>query len=135
MFGYACSEQDNGMPLAIDLSHRLVQRRAEVRKAGLLEYLRPDEEPGDSPRGWDLAGVTRRVYPACSGGFGELRHVEQYIIDPVVPESLRCPDFRIIVNLAAALRSRTSADCGLRGARLSSIPTVAAPHGGGAFRE
>ncbi|MEC8024437.1 MAG: methionine adenosyltransferase [Myxococcota bacterium] len=140
MFGYACNEQDNGMPLAIDLSHRLVQRQADVRKAGLLDYLRPDAKSQVTVayEGKVIAGVNTVVVSTQHAPVDLerlRREVKEHIIDPVVPETLRCPDFRIIVNPGGSFTlGGPAADCGLTGRKII-VDTYggSCPHGGGAF--
>ena len=104
MFGYACDETPELMPLAISLAHRLVRRQAELRKSGALPWLRPDAKSQVTVRykgGRPVAvgKVVLSTQHAESIDTDALRaEVLRHIIDPVVPTELRSPGFEALIN-------------------------------------
>ncbi len=104
MFGYACNETDALMPLPIYLSHNLSRRLAEVRKAGDLDWLRPDgksqvtvEYEYGKPKRIDTVLVSTQHAPEIS--HADLREgVIENIIMPTLPEELVDEDLKIFVN-------------------------------------
>ncbi len=141
MFGYACDETPDLMPYPIWLAHRLVARQAELRKSGALPWLRPDAKSQVTVRyeGQRVAGVNnviistqieRNLDPAQVAA-----DVTREIIDPLLPMSLRAPEFRIWVNPAGPFEiGGPNGDTGLTGRKII-VDTYggACPHGGGAF--
>ncbi|MGU9951375.1 MAG: methionine adenosyltransferase [Gammaproteobacteria bacterium WSBS_2016_MAG_OTU1] len=147
MFGYACNETDSLMPLPIDLSHRLVKRAAEVRKNGVLPWLRPDAKSQVSVTYKD--GVPQKVraivlstqhYPEIDGktvqnNDSRVREaVIEEIIKPVVGDWLADDCVFHINPTGIFVSGGPNADCGLTGRKII-VDTYggAAPHGGGAF--
>ena len=94
MFGYACNETDELMPLPIMMAHKLVRRLSEVRRAGLLDFLRPDgksqvsvEYVDGAPKRIDAVVVSTQHSDAVS--IETVRaEVKKHIIDPVVPPDM-----------------------------------------------
>ena len=94
MFGYACDETPELMPLPIMLAHKLVRRLSEVRRAGTLDYLRPDgksqvtvEYDGDKPVRLDAVVVSSQHSDKVSTE--RLRaEIQKHIIDPVLPPAM-----------------------------------------------
>ncbi len=94
MFGYACDETPELMPLPIMLAHKLVRRLSEVRRAGTLDYLRPDgksqvtvEYDGDTPVRLDAVVISSQHSDKVSTE--QLRaEIQKHIIDPVLPPSM-----------------------------------------------
>jgi S-adenosylmethionine synthetase len=141
MFGYACNETPDLMPYPIWLSHRLVERQAELRKTGTLPWLRPDAKSQVSVRyeGHRVAGIEnvvistqieRNLDPAWVAA-----EVTRHIIDPLLDKKLRTSDFRIWVNPAGPFEiGGPNGDTGLTGRKII-VDTYggACPHGGGAF--
>jgi S-adenosylmethionine synthetase len=141
MFGYACDETPDLMPYPIWLAHRLVARQAALRKSGALPWLRPDAKSQVTVRyeGQRVAGVNnvvistqieRNLDPAQVAA-----DVTREIIDPLLPMSLRTPEFRIWVNPAGPFEiGGPNGDTGLTGRKII-VDTYggACPHGGGAF--
>ena len=141
MFGYACDETPELMPLAISLAHRLVRQQAELRKSGSLPWLRPDAKSQVTVRyegGRPVAAekVVLSTQHAESIDTDTLRaKVLRHIIDPVVPTKLRSPGFEALINPTGRFTvGGPKGDTGLTGRKII-VDTYggACPHGGGAF--
>jgi S-adenosylmethionine synthetase len=142
MFGYAVDETDVLMPLPIHLAHRLAERLAEVRKSGVLPYLRPDAKTQvtfEYEGGRPVALKTVLVSTQHNDGVdrdAEIRPdlVEQ-VIRPVVPEEFAGDDYEVFVNPTGRfVIGGPVGDAGLTGRKII-VDTYggAARHGGGAF--
>jgi S-adenosylmethionine synthetase len=143
MFGYACRDTDELMPLPIAMAHRLTKRLADVRKAGVIPYLRPD---GKSQVTIEYAnGAPARVHAVLvSAQHREEVDVETLlapdvaseVIDPVLREfDLDADGVRILVNPTGRFEiGGPKADTGLTGRKImvDSYGGMA-PHGGGCF--
>ncbi len=143
MFGYACRETDELMPLPIAMAHRVAKRLSDVRKAGVVPYLRPD---GKSQVTIEYAaGVPVRVDTVLvSAQHREEVDVETLlapdvkaeVIDPVLREfDLHADGVRVLVNPTGRFEiGGPKADTGLTGRKII-VDTYGgmAPHGGGCF--
>ncbi len=141
MFGYACSETPELMPLPIHLAHRLVERQAALRKSGRLPWLRPDAKSqvtvryvNGQPHEIDTIVLSTQHAPEI--GHGELTEaVIEEIIKPVLPAALSGGPIRYLVNPTGRfVIGGPQGDCSLTGRKII-VDTYggAAPHGGGAF--
>ena len=141
MFGYACNETDVLMPFPIHYAHRLVQRQAEVRKAGTLSWLRPDAKSQVSvryengiPHHVDTIVLSTQHDPEISHKDLEEAVIEE-VIKPVIPENMISADTRYLVNPTGRfVIGGPVGDCGLTGRKII-VDTYggSAHHGGGAF--
>ncbi|MEX1074556.1 MAG: methionine adenosyltransferase [Burkholderiales bacterium] len=141
MFGYACDETPSLMPLAIYLSHRLVERQAEVRRDGRLPWLRPDAKSqvtvkyvNGKPDSIDTVVLSTQHAPDMKGKALEEAVIEQ-IVKPVLPKSYVKGRITYHVNPTGAFEiGGPKGDCGLTGRKII-VDTYggSAPHGGGAF--
>ncbi|MBK7250910.1 MAG: methionine adenosyltransferase [Gammaproteobacteria bacterium] len=141
MFGYACSETPELMPLPIHLAHRLVERQAALRKSGRLPWLRPDAKSQVTVRYVDgrpreIETVVLSTQHAPEIGHRELSEaVIEEIVKPVLPAALLGRGIRYLVNPTGRfVVGGPQGDCGLTGRKII-VDTYggAAPHGGGAF--
>jgi len=141
MFGYACTETPQLMPLPIHLAHRLVERQAQLRHSGKLPWLRPDAKSQvtiryDDDRPVAIDTVVLSTQHARDIGHKELTEaVIEEIIKPVLPAALVTPGIRYLVNPTGRfVVGGPKGDCGLTGRKII-VDTYggAAPHGGGAF--
>ena len=141
MFGYACDETPQLMPLAIHLSHRLMQRQSELRKDGRLPWLRPDAKSQVTVRYVDNRPVSIDTVVLSTQHAPEMTHkqieeaVIEQIIKPVLPKELIKGEVRYLVNPTGKfVVGGPHGDCGLTGRKII-VDTYggAAPHGGGAF--
>ena len=142
MFGYACKENDDLMPMPIWLGHRFAQRLSEVRKAGVLPYLRPDGKvqvtvgyDGDVPKTLDTIVVSAQHQPNVDIETLLKPDLVQHVIDPLIPGNLDAQDLRVLVNPTGVFEiGGPRADTGLTGRKII-IDTYGgmARHGGGAF--
>ena len=141
MFGYACDETNELMPLPIHLSHRLVERQALLRKNGKLPWLRPDaksqvtiEYNGNKPIRLDTVVLSTQHSPDIK--LDDLRDaVIEEIIKPIIPKNLIKGDIKFLINPTGRfVIGGPQGDCGLTGRKII-VDTYggAAPHGGGAF--
>jgi S-adenosylmethionine synthetase len=142
MFGYACRETEELMPLPIMLCHRLVQRLSQVRRAGTLPYLRPDGKSQVTVRYRDgepvaVETVVVSTQHADDVGQDQIRNeVIQHVIQPVVPAALLDPD-KVVYHINPTGRFVTGGpmgDTGVTGRKII-VDTYggSCPHGGGAF--
>ena len=142
MFGYACRETEELMPLPIMLCHRLVERLSQVRRAGTLPYLRPDGKSQVSVRYRDGAPVAVETIVISTQhadhvGQDQIRNdVIQHVILPVVPPNLLDPN-KIVYHINPTGRFVTGGpmgDTGVTGRKII-VDTYggSCPHGGGAF--
>src|SRR5262249_54422838 len=142
MFGYACRETEELMPLPIMLAHRLVERLSRVRRAGTLPYLRPDGKSQVSVRyrdGRPVAVETVVISTQHADDVGQDRirqDVLEHVITPVVPKELVDPA-KIVYHINPTGRFVTGGpmgDTGLTGRKII-VDTYggSCPHGGGAF--
>lgn len=141
MFGYACAETAEGLPLPIHLAHRLARRLAEVRRNHELPWLRPDgktqvtvEYDGGRPRRVAAVVVSAQHRPEVSRQLLADAICEQ-VIRPVIPAELLDKDTTIHINPTGSfIQGGPHADCGLTG-RKTMVDTYggSARHGGGAF--
>ena len=151
MFGFACNETKSLMPLPIHLAHRLVERLAEVRIAGLLDWLRPDSKSqvtvcyeNGVPSGLQTIVVstqhTERVVDPKTGDMTDAARAEirEHVVRPVIEE--QCPEFwsnEITFHVNPTGRfviGGPHGDCGLTGRKII-VDTYGGRgrHGGGAF--
>ena len=141
MFGYACRETEELMPLPIMLAHRLVRRLAECRKSGEIEFLRPDgksqvtvEYDGDRPL--RVEAVVVSTQHARKTGYARIREgVLERVIRPVIPPSMLDRETKIHVNPTGVFEvGGPQGDTGLTGRKII-VDTYGGMghHGGGAF--
>jgi S-adenosylmethionine synthetase len=144
MFGFACRETDELMPLPIALAHRLSRRLSDVRKAGVVPYLRPDGKSQVSVEYREGVPVRADTVLISAQHREEVDvetllrpDVEAEVIDPVLREfpDLASDDVRVLVNPTGRFEiGGPKADTGLTGRKII-VDTYGgmAPHGGGAF--
>jgi S-adenosylmethionine synthetase len=141
MFGYACNETPELMPLPIWLSHRLVERQAMLRKDGRLSWLRPDAKSqvtinyqNNQPNAIDTIVLSTQHDPDID--IKDLKDaVVEEIIKPVIPDYLSQTNINFLINPTGRfVIGGPEGDCGLTGRKII-VDTYggAAPHGGGAF--
>jgi S-adenosylmethionine synthetase len=141
MFGYACRETDELMPLPIMLAHKLVRRLSEVRRLGLLDFLRPDGKSQVSVEYVD--GQPRRVTAvvvSCQhSGDTDIQDVragiQQEVIDTVIPREMVTPETRYHINPTGIfVIGGPHGDTGLTGRKII-VDTYGGMgrHGGGCF--
>jgi S-adenosylmethionine synthetase len=142
MFGYACDENDAMMPTPIHLAHRLAERLAEVRKAGILPYLRPDSKTqvtidyeDGRPTSLGTVLISTQHAPGHDAETLIKPDLIEHVITPTLPEQFAGDDFRVLVNPTGKFElGGPHADCGLTGRKII-VDTYGgwARHGGGAF--
>ena len=142
MFGYACDDNDDFMPVPIWLAHRLSMRLAQVRRSGLIPYLGPDGKTQVTiafEDGRPVAVDTVLVSTQHEDGYDSqttIRHdVLEHVIRPVLPSNLDTSSMRVIVNPSGKfVLGGPHADAGLTGRKII-VDTYGgmARHGGGAF--
>ncbi len=141
MFGYACDETPELMPLPISLAHRLAKRLAQVRKEGILDYLRPDgktqvtvEYVDDRPT--RLETIVISTQHAETVALEQIRSdLKKYVIDPIVDSAMMDDNTKIYVNPTGRfVIGGPQGDSGLTGRKII-VDTYGgmARHGGGAF--
>ncbi len=142
MFGYACDETPDLMPLPIWLSHRLAQRLAQVRRVGTLPYLRPDGKTQVSvtyedgkPVALETVLISTQHDPGIDLETLLLPDLTGNIIEPLLPPELDTSGLRILANPTGVFElGGPHADTGLTGRKII-VDTYGgmARHGGGAF--
>jgi S-adenosylmethionine synthetase len=142
MFGFACDETDDLMPLPIWLAHRLAYRLAEVRKSGALPYLRPDgktqvsiEYEAGRPKRLSTVLISTQHAPGIDRAARLTPDLVELVIRPTLPEQFADDDFQVLCNPTGAFElGGPHADCGLTGRKII-VDTYGgmARHGGGAF--
>ncbi len=141
MFGYACDETPELMPLPISIAHKMAKRLTEVRKNGILPYLRPDgktqitvEYDGDVPVRVDTVVVSSQHDPDVD--LADIRRdIIEHVIRPIVPENMLDGNTKIYVNPTGRfVIGGPMGDSGLTGRKII-VDTYGgySRHGGGAF--
>ena len=141
MFGFACNETPELMPLPISLAHRLARKLAELRKTGTLDYLRPDgktqvtvEYVNDRPVRVDTIVISTQHHPDTTPDRIK-RDMLEYVVKPVVPDELLDEHTKFFVNPTGRfVIGGPQGDAGLTGRKII-VDTYGgyARHGGGAF--
>ena len=142
MFGYACDETEDLMPMPIWLAHRLAHRLAEVRKSGTIPYLRPDgktqvsiEYVDGRPKRLQTVLISTQHAPGIDREALLTPDLIEHVIRPTLPEQFADDDFEVLCNPTGAFElGGPHADCGLPGRKII-VDTYGgmARHGGGAF--
>ncbi|CAN5247127.1 methionine adenosyltransferase [soil metagenome] len=142
MFGYACNETDDLMPLPIWLAHRLAHRLAEVRRAGILPYLRPDgktqitvDYEDGRPVALGTVLISTQHQPGLDADTLIKPDLIEHVIRPLLPPQFGEDRFEVLVNPTGTFElGGPHADCGLTGRKII-VDTYggSARHGGGAF--
>lgn len=142
MFGYACNETEELMPLPILLAHKLAHRLSEVRKAGILPYLRPDgksqvsvEYEDGKPVRVNTVLISAQHRPNIDIDELMKPDIIEHVINPVIPEELRDGELRILVNPTGKFATGgPMGDTGLTGRKII-VDTYGglSRHGGGCF--
>ena len=142
MFGYACDETEELMPLSISLSHKLAKQLTNVRKDGTLPYLRPDGKTQVTVEYYE-SGAPKRVdtivissQHSADVSLDQIRSdIVKYVIKPIVPENLLDDDTIIYVNPTGRfVTGGPAGDSGLTGRKII-VDTYGGigRHGGGCF--
>jgi S-adenosylmethionine synthetase len=142
MFGYACDDTEDLMPMPIWFAHRLAERLAAVRKDGTLDYLRPDGKTqvtiayeNGRPKRLSTVLISTQTAPGIDIT-GQLKpDLIEHVIRPLVPEQFAGDDFEVLCNPTGSFElGGPHADCGLTGRKII-VDTYGgmARHGGGAF--
>ena len=141
MFGYACDETPERMPLAIYLSHRLVERQALLRKQGKLPWLRPDAKSqvtiryvDGKPKEIDTVVLSTQHHPDIEHSKLTEAVIEE-IVKPVLPKEMIGRKVNYLINPTGRfVIGGPQGDAGLTGRKII-VDTYggSAPHGGGAF--
>jgi len=142
MFGYACDETEDLMPMPIWLAHRLARRLSEVRKAGLVPYLRPDgktqvtiEYDGNRPVRLDTVLISTQHQPGIDIDTLLKPDLLDHVIRPLLPPQFADDAFTLLCNPTGTFElGGPHADTGLTGRKII-VDTYGgmARHGGGAF--
>lgn len=149
MFGYACDETAELMPLPIHLAHRLVERLTKLRKDGTLSYLRPDAKSqvtvryeNGIPKSIDAVVISTQHDPEIEGESDNAKvlariqkDVQKWVIEPILPPEMVTADTRMYINPSGRfVIGGPVGDAGLTGRKII-VDTYGgyAPHGGGAF--
>jgi S-adenosylmethionine synthetase len=141
MFGYACNETEELMPMPIHLAHQLTQRLTECRRKNILHFLRPDgksqvtvEYDGDRPVRVPAVVVSTQHHPEIT--IEDLREqIREHVIAPVIPAHMITPETKYYINPTGRfVMGGPQADCGLTGRKII-VDTYGGvgSHGGGAF--
>ena len=141
MFGFACDETPELMPLPISLAHKLTKKLTEVRKNGSLPYLRPDGKSQvtfeyDDGKPVAVTAVVVSTQHSADVSLDKIREdITKYVIDAVIPASLMREDTKIYVNPTGRfVIGGPQGDSGLTGRKII-VDTYGgySRHGGGAF--
>ena len=143
MFGYACNETPELMPLPISLAHKLAQQLTKVRKDGTLEYLRPDgktqvtiEYQGDKPVALNTIVISSQHSPDVDLEKKLAPEVKKFVIDPIIKElNIDTKNVTVLINPTGRfVIGGPMGDAGLTGRKII-VDTYGgmARHGGGAF--
>ena len=141
VFGYACRETEELMPMPITLAHKLTRRLTQVRKEGILKYLRPDGKAqvtvvyeNGTPVAVDAVVVSAQHLEDIA--IEDLRKdIKKYVIDEVIPKNLIKDDTKFYINPTGKfVIGGPHGDSGLTGRKII-VDTYGGycPHGGGAF--
>ena len=141
VFGYACRETEELMPMPITLAHKLTRRLTQVRKEGILKYLRPDGKAqvtvvyeNGTPVAVDAVVVSAQHSEDIA--IEDLRKdIKKYVIDEVIPKNLIKDDTKFYINPTGKfVIGGPHGDSGLTGRKII-VDTYGGycPHGGGAF--
>jgi S-adenosylmethionine synthetase len=142
MFGFACNETPEYMPLPIQLAHQLAHRLAEVRKSGILPYLRPDGKTqvtvlyeDGKPVSVETVVVSCQHAPSIDIDAQIAPDIREFVIKPIIPEKFISPGINLFVNPTGEFTiGGPMGDTGLTGRKII-VDTYGgyARHGGGAF--
>ncbi|MCU1377286.1 MAG: metK [Acidimicrobiales bacterium] len=142
MFGYASDETADLMPMPIWLAHRLAHRLSEVRKAGILPYLRPDgktqvtfDYEGGKPVRLKTVLISTQHQPGLDAETLIKPDLKEHVIQPLIPAEFQDDDYEVYVNPTGTFElGGPHADTGLTGRKII-VDTYGgmARHGGGAF--
>ncbi|TET51898.1 MAG: methionine adenosyltransferase, partial [Actinomycetota bacterium] len=142
MFGYACNETEEFMPLPIMIAHKLAHRLSEVRKAGILPYLRPDGKSqvsvryeNDKPVSIETIVISSQHAPNIDIETQIMPDIKEFVVKPIIPEEYLSKDLKLFVNPTGEFTiGGPMGDAGLTGRKII-VDTYGgmARHGGGAF--
>ncbi len=142
MFGFACTETEEYMPLPILLAHKLAHRLSEVRKAGILPYLRPDGKSqvtvryeNGKPLHVETIVLSTQHAPDIDIETQIAPDLKEFVVKPIIADELLSKDLKLYVNPTGSFTiGGPMGDTGLTGRKII-VDTYggAARHGGGAF--